>query len=69
MVVFEMHNAKKYCLVSEVAPQTTIPLQLIGQQRRFWIPGMVVFEMHNAKKHCLGAGLSPQAAIPLYPIG
>ena len=56
---------------SGVAPQPPIPLYPIGQQRRFWTPGMGVFDLHNAKKYCLGSGAAPQThtPIPLYPIG
>ena len=36
---------KKCCLVSGVAPQTSIPLHTMGQERYSWIPGMGVFEM------------------------
>ena len=50
MVVFELHNAKKICLGSGVAPQTPIPLYRTGQQRCFWISGTGLFELHNAKK-------------------
>ena len=39
MGVFELHNAKMYCLRFGVAPQTPIPLYLIGQERCFWISG------------------------------
>ena len=68
MLVFELHNAKKYCLGSGVASQTPIPLYPIGQQRCFWIPGMLVFELHNAKKYSLGSGVASQTPIPLHPI-
>ena len=44
-----MDNAKKYCLGSGVAPQTPIPLHIMGQKSSFGIPGMGVFEMDNAK--------------------
>ena len=69
MGVFEMDNAKKYCLGSGVAPRTHTPLQTIRQKRCFWVPGMVVFELHNAKKYCLGSGVAPQTLLPLYPTG
>ena len=49
MVVFQLDNAKKYCLGSGVAPLTPIPLSPIGQQKSFWIPMMVVFQVDNAK--------------------
>ena len=49
MGVFELHNGKKYCLGSGVAPQTLIPLYPIGRQRCFWILRMGVFETGNAK--------------------
>ena len=48
MVVFEMHNAIKWCLGSGAAPRTPIPLYPTVQQKCFWIPWMVMFEMHNA---------------------
>ena len=54
MGVFEMDDAKKYCLGSGLAPKTPIPLHTIGQKRCFWIPGMAVFEMDSAKKILLG---------------
>ena len=60
MVVFEMHNAKKCCLCSGVAPQTPIPLYTTGQQRCFWIPRMGVFELHNAKKIVWVQGWRPK---------
>ena len=69
MVVFELHNAKKYCLGSGVAPQTSILLYPRGQRRGFWTPGMGVFELNNAKEYCFGSGVAPQTPIPLYPIG
>ena len=50
MVVFELHNAKKYCLGSGVALQAPIPLDPIGQQRCFWVTRMGMFELHDAKK-------------------
>ena len=59
MGVFELHNAKKYCLASGVAPQTPIPLYPTGQQRCSWIPMMVVFEMHDAEQYWLGSGVAP----------
>ena len=68
MGLFELHNAKIYCLGSGVAPQTPIPLYTIGKQRCFWLPRMGVFELHNAKKCCLGSGLAPQTPISLYPL-
>ena len=58
MGVFEMDNAKKYCLGSRLAPQTPIPLHTMGQQGCFWIPEVCVFEMDNAKKRCLGSGVA-----------
>ena len=67
MMIFEMHNAIKYCLGSGVAPQTLIPLYPTGQQKCSWIPRMMVFEMHNAIKWCLDSGVAPQTPIPLYP--
>ena len=69
MVVFELHNAKKYCLGSGVEPQTPIPLYPIGQQKCFWMPMMVVVELHNAKKYCLGSGMVPRTSIYLYLVG
>ena len=66
MVVFELHNAKNYCLGSRVAPQTLVPLYSIGQQR--CLPGMVVFKMHRAKKQ-LGSGVTPQTPIAVYSTG
>ena len=69
MGVFEMDNAKKHCLGSGVAPQTTMYLHSIGQKPCFWIPKMGVFEMDNAKKHCLGSGVAPQTPIPLHTMG
>ena len=69
MGVFEMDNAKKYCLGSGVAPQKPIPLYPIGQQKCFGVPRMGLFEMDNAKKYCLGSGVAPKTLIPLYPIG
>ena len=54
MVVFELHNAKKYCLGSGVALQTPIPLYPIGQKRCFCVPGMGVFEMDDAEKMLFG---------------
>ena len=68
MGVFELHNAKNYCLGSGVALQTPIPLYPIGQQRYFWMPGMVVIELHNARKYCLGSGVAPQTRTPLQAI-
>ena len=60
MAVFEMDNAKKYCLASGVSSQSPIPLHTMGQKNSFWGPGMGVFEMDNAKKYCLGSGVAPQ---------
>ena len=47
--VFELYNAKKHWLGSELTPYLPIPLYPIGHQRCFWIP-VVVFELHNVKK-------------------
>ena len=69
MVVFALHNAKKHCLGSRVAPKTPIPLYPVGQQRFFCILGMGLFALDNAKKHCLDYGLAPQTPIPRYSIG
>ena len=69
MVVFETHNAKKYCVSCGLALQTPIPLYPIGQQRCSWVPRMVLLETHNAKKYCLGSEVAPQSPIPLYPLG
>ena len=33
-----------------MAPQTPIPLHIMGQKRSFWIPRIGVFEMDNATK-------------------
>ena len=49
MMVFELHSAKKYCLGSAAALQTTIPLYPISQQSCFLIPPMMVSELHSAK--------------------
>ena len=68
MVVFEMYNAKKYCLGSRGAPQTPIPLYSVGEQRFFLDAWVVVSEMHNAKKK-MGCGVAPHTPIPLYSIG
>ena len=67
--MFKLHNDKKHCLGSGVAPQTPIPLYPTGQLKYFWVPSMVVFELHKAKKHCLGSGVAPQTPISLYPTG
>ena len=64
-----MDDAKKYCLGSGVAPQTPIPLHIMGRKRCFWIPGMGVFEMDDAKKYCLGSGVAPLKPIPLHTMG
>ena len=50
MVVPETHHAKKYGMGSGVAPQTPIPLHIMGQKRCFWIPELEVFETQHAKK-------------------
>ena len=49
-MVFEIHNARNYCLDTWVAPQTPIPQNPIGQRTCFWIPEMVVLKLNNAKK-------------------
>ena len=48
MGMFKRQNVEKYSLGSGVAPQTPIPLYLIGQQSCFGMPGMGVLELHNA---------------------
>ena len=69
MGVLELHNAKKYCLGTRVAPQTPIPLYPIGQQKCFWIPMMMVFELHNAKNIVgfWGGAPNPPTSVPYRP--
>ena len=69
MGVIEVHNAKKYCFRSGVAPQTPIPRYPIGQQKCFWISMMELSELHHAKKHSLGSWVAPKTSLPLYPVG
>ena len=69
MVLFEMHDAKKCCYGSAVAPQTPIPLYPTGQERSFWIPMMVGFELHNDKILFVFCSGAPQTrtAVPYWP--
>ena len=67
--VFEVHNARKHCMGSGLAPLTPMPLHTMGQKRWFWIPRTGVFEMHNARKCRVGSGVAPQPPIPLHSMG
>ena len=43
-----------------VAPEASIPLYPIGQQRCFWTTAMGLFELHNAKNYRSGSGVAPR---------
>ena len=69
MSVSVLHNARKYHVRSQVAPQPPIPLHSLGQKRCFWIRRVGVFELHNARKDRVGSGVATQAPIPLHTLG
>ena len=69
MGVFELHNARKYCVGSGLAPQPPTPLHSTGQAGFFWMPGVGVFEMHDGKKCCWGSVVAHQPPMALQAMG